>query len=345
MKNSNFKVLILPAIILFAVCLVSTFLLAYTNKVTEPKIENLAAANAQAARQDLLDDAKSFEPGKVDFNGISNEYYKGLDGNKTVGYVFTTVATGYGGDVKVMTGVDADGAVKKIKILELSETPGLGMNAKKDSFLDQYIGINGAISVVKNKKARTNEIQALTGATITSSAVSGAVNKALKLYDAVMTKGTPETTGSSAADADETARKQLLPQAVSFDPVKQADGMQYEYYTGKNADGSVAGYLFTTEATGYNGVILVTTAVDSKGVITGVKVLAVNDSPDIGTKVQDAAFLNQYIGLSVKVSVTTAAAGTNQVQAVTGATISSSGVTNAVNKALDLYKSVAGGNQ
>lgn len=100
------------------------------------------------------------------------------------GYVFTTVSKGYGGDITVMTGVDSDGAVTGIEFLTISETAGLGMNAQKDSFKQQFRGHAGKIGVSKNSPSE-NEIQALTGATITSRAVTSAVNEALTLYEEV----------------------------------------------------------------------------------------------------------------------------------------------------------------
>ena len=98
-----------------------------------------------------------------------------------MGYVFTTAAKGYGGDVEIMTGVDAEGKITGISILSIEETPGLGMNAKKDSFKDQYKGKSGELAVNKDG----GEIVAITSATITSRAVTSAVNQALALYAAV----------------------------------------------------------------------------------------------------------------------------------------------------------------
>lgn len=343
MNKMSFKELILPGIVLFAICLVTTLLLGYTNQITAPKIEALAAKNAEEAQMKVLKTASSFsEPLTVTLDGTEYIYYEGLAGDgTTAGYVFTTVTKGYGGDVKIMSGIDDKGVVVGIEILQLTETPGLGMKAYDDAFLKQFFGKKDSISVVKNT-AGEKQIKAMTGATITSNAVTGAVNIALKLYDAVTGK-TESSTDTSAANADEAARKQLLPQAASFDPPVKADGMQYEYYTGKNADGSVAGYIFTTESAGYRGTILVSTAVDSKGVITGVKVLSsIDDPPGIDVMKSDT-FLKQYIGKSVEVKSNTNATGENTVQVITGATLFSNGVTNAVNKALELYKSLAGG--
>ncbi|MEI6579092.1 MAG: RnfABCDGE type electron transport complex subunit G [Eubacteriales bacterium] len=216
MKKMSFKELVLPGIILFSICLVTTLLLAYTNQITEPKISALADKNAEAARMLVLDTAKSFSnPLKVDLDGTVYTYYKGLaqDGKKTVGYVFTTVTMGYGGDVKIMSGISDKGVVVGIEILQLTETPGLGMKAYDDLFLKQFFGKSGSISVSKTT-VNEKQIKAMTGATITSSAVTGAVNIALSLYDTVTGKAVPTT--SPGLNAEDSARKLLLPAAASF---------------------------------------------------------------------------------------------------------------------------------
>ncbi|MEI6578832.1 MAG: FMN-binding protein, partial [Eubacteriales bacterium] len=69
----------------------------------------------------------------------------------------------------------------------------------------------------------------------------------------------------------------------------------------------------------------------------------INDSPGLGMNAKNSSFLSQYIGKRDIVTVTTGTPGKFEIQAITGATISSNGVTNAVNVALNLYKSVAGG--
>ena len=83
-----------------------------------------------------------------------------------------------------MVGIYTDGTVAGVSILSISETAGLGMNAKNESFLNQFLGKSGTIGVQKNGSSDT-EIQALTGATITSKAMAGAVNQALALYETV----------------------------------------------------------------------------------------------------------------------------------------------------------------
>ncbi len=187
MKNSNLKSLLMPAVVLFAVCLVWTFLLACTNSITAPRIEQLAKDNALAARLELLPEAKDFKRHEARLNGETYEYYEGVDkAGQTTGFVFTTSANGYGGKIKVMTGVSSDGVIQKISILDISETPGLGMNILKEENIGKFAGKSGTLTVVKNKSNPAgNEITAMTGTTVTTNAVTTAVNTALDLYNSV----------------------------------------------------------------------------------------------------------------------------------------------------------------
>lgn len=187
MKKFDFKEIIVPAVSLFLICLVATALLAVTNRVTAPKIEQLAAETENETKKEVLKQANSFSQAKtVTLDSKVYTYYEGLDSSgKLIGYVFSTSAKGYGGDISVMTGIDGEGVIKGVSILSISETAGLGMNAKNEDFLNQYNEKSGALSVIKNGAAKDNEIQALTGATITSNAMTTAVNLAQSLYQKV----------------------------------------------------------------------------------------------------------------------------------------------------------------
>ena len=75
------------------------------------------------------------------------------------------------------------GAVRGVVILSHEETPGLGANAENESFLGQYSGGAGPFSVVKSAPAAENQVEALTGATVTSTAVTEAVNQAVSYFE------------------------------------------------------------------------------------------------------------------------------------------------------------------
>lgn len=175
------KEILKPTIALFLICAVAAFLLALTNDQTAARIDEIAVQAENSARAALFPDAASFSNEK---NVGGETYVEALDAaGQVLGYTFTTKAKGYGGDVQVMTGVTADGTVANIEILDVSnETPGLGQNAKKDSFKAQFAGKQGEIGVSTASKAAANGVDALTGATYTSKAVAAAVNQALDLY-------------------------------------------------------------------------------------------------------------------------------------------------------------------
>ncbi|MCL2508158.1 MAG: RnfABCDGE type electron transport complex subunit G [Oscillospiraceae bacterium] len=185
------KEILLPAVILFAICLVATTLLALTNQVTAPVIEKLESKTAAEARAKVLPGADSFDAGHtITYNGTEYIYYKGFykDG-ELAGFTFTTSAGGYGGDVVIMTGVGADGAVTGVSALSQSETPGLGAKAAGNGFLGRFVGKSGIIALSKAGKAAENGVDAVTGATISSKAVTEAINLALVLYTEVPENG------------------------------------------------------------------------------------------------------------------------------------------------------------
>ncbi len=167
-----------PTVVLLIICVVAALLLAVTNNVTAPKIAEVNAENEAKSRQVVFADAASFGEEFTNDDGIKLVPALDKDG-KTIGYVVVTVEKGYGGDINVMTGVDLEGKVTGVNILSMSETAGLGANASKESFLKQFIGKISGIEVNKGTPAE-NEIKALTGATITSKAVTKAVNAAIE---------------------------------------------------------------------------------------------------------------------------------------------------------------------
>ena len=180
--KKNREDIIKPVGVLLAICIIIPLALSVTNKVTAKKIAELENENSKKNMQSLVS-ADDFE--KCSDGGI--EYYTAIKGGDTAAYIFTESAKGYGGNVSVMTAVKPDGTVAGVAILDVSgETPGLGQNAAKESFYSQYIGLKKGVSVLKNgAKAENNEVDAVTGATITSTAVTRAVNTALDDFEKV----------------------------------------------------------------------------------------------------------------------------------------------------------------
>lgn len=189
------------ALILTVITLVSGLLLGLVYEVTKNPIAASQEKAKQEAYKAVLKDAESFEEyadfdekeaAKVvaDISGCRvDEVAEAKDGSgETIGYVVTTTSSeGYGGDIQISVGITNDGVVQGIEILSISETAGLGMKATEADFRGQYVGKEvESFSVTKTGASADNEIDALSGATITSNAVTGAVNTGLAYFNQVL---------------------------------------------------------------------------------------------------------------------------------------------------------------
>ena len=187
MRNSD--KFLYPTVILAMICLVVSLALSSTNMVTKNKIEKINAENTEEAMSRVLA-AQKFTEKSLKKDGNEFSYYVATDGDEIKGYIFITSANGYGGEVRVMTAVLPDKTIKAVEILDVSsETPGLGQNAAQEEFYSQFSGMSGSLSVVKSgADGSLGEINAVTGATITSRAVTKAVNEALALSEEIKTE-------------------------------------------------------------------------------------------------------------------------------------------------------------
>ena len=177
MKKS-FNEIIKPVLVLVCICLVVTALLAYINSVTSPIIAKAEQEKTEQAMSEVLDDADGFE--KLEIENLPDrvtEVYTATNGS---GYVFMLTTKGYGGDMKLICGMKSDGTIEQCKTLSHAETSGLGSKTAEDPYRNQYIG----------KTSDTlSEVDAITGATISSTAYKNAIEDAFKAYDMVKEAG------------------------------------------------------------------------------------------------------------------------------------------------------------
>ncbi|WP_346868022.1 RnfABCDGE type electron transport complex subunit G [Clostridium sp. UBA1353] len=165
--------------ILLAITAIAGLILAFAYDITRAPIEAKAKEDQAAAMKVVLE-AEEFSELK---DGVADENVTGIFQAKTsgndAGYVFQVNSSGYGGKIELMVGIDAEGAVSGITILSHTETPGLGSKAKDDpSFAAQYKGLSSEKELTVG-----SDIQAITGATITSKAVTTGVNTAINYYN------------------------------------------------------------------------------------------------------------------------------------------------------------------
>lgn len=183
--NLGLKLLLITAIAGFA--------LGLTNYLTEEPIEMQRVQADIDARLAVLSSAEEFEEMEVDTTLEDGakivELYRGVDGDEEIaGYTFKVLAKGFGGDMEVIVGIDRNGNVDAVRLGSHSETPGLGAKASDEDFLIQFAGksVKESIEVKKAGALADNEIQALTGATITADGVSDAVNLAMQYFNEVL---------------------------------------------------------------------------------------------------------------------------------------------------------------
>ena len=210
------KEIISVAFRLFIITAVTTLCLALVNSMTAGVIKANAEKAQLEAEKEVLPAALEFKKTEASEknipegtkNGVRIESLNvGIANGNGVGYIATMISNaGYGGDIKVMVGIDSDGSVTKVKILQSSETAGLGQNASKPEFINQFNGKSGSLSVVKNKAAdgENGEIAAISGATVTSRAVTSCVNAALELVGSKSEQGMD---ASAAAAVDEKVKQ------------------------------------------------------------------------------------------------------------------------------------------
>ena len=188
-KKFSPKEILMPTLVLLLIGIVAAALLGGTNLLTKDKIASINAEAKAKAMQAVMPDAQSFGDAVKAQDGM--EYAPAKDGDGSViGYAFTVSVNGYGGEIQAMVGVNLDGSVRKVEILAAdSETPGLGQNVKKSSFLDQFMNKLGELTVTKSTPIADNEIQAVTSATISSKAVTKAVNTATAYFAENLAEG------------------------------------------------------------------------------------------------------------------------------------------------------------
>lgn len=190
MKSDFYKEYIAPVVVLVAICLVITLALALTYGVSNPVIEANAKKNADAARMELLPDAGSFTQVEGDLYQASakvyvTEAYTAENG----GAVISVDTASFGGAMNMMVGIDSEGKVTQIKIMDHADTPGVGTkNWDGNNIVGggrtemQFGGVSELTA--SNIKADKN-IQQITGASVSGGAIYEGVKCALEQYKSI----------------------------------------------------------------------------------------------------------------------------------------------------------------
>ena len=187
-KSSNVRAdFVQPIAVLTLICLVCAALLAYLNSVTKPVIDETDAYEAEKSRMEVLEEAEGFAlldavlPELFDDGTVNyvTEVYEATNG---AGYVFMVTGDGYGGKgtMNLAVSLDGDGAIIKTMTISHEETPGMGSKTTLPDFTEQFSGKNSDT---------LGEVDAITGATISSGHYFNSIASVFAAYDYIFGKG------------------------------------------------------------------------------------------------------------------------------------------------------------
>ena len=186
--------------ILLAITVIAGFILGAVYQITKGPIAEAEAAATMQAYKEVFADASDFSEMEVDTGALAAGGIVGTDIDKVLeakgadgavlGYVFViTSHEGYAGDIQFTLGVSNDGTTNGISILAISETPGLGMEAE-NVLKPQFVGKKATqFNYTKTGAVSEDQIDAISGATITTNAVTNGVNAGLYYFQNVLEGG------------------------------------------------------------------------------------------------------------------------------------------------------------
>lgn len=173
MKND----FVMPIIVLTLICLFVSALLAIGNNFTQPVIAAAAAGRAGELRKEIIPQADGFEAVPLDnLPAALTAVYRTTNG---AGYIFFVTAMGFGGEVKLICGIDPDGKVIRTAVLEHSETPGFGTPVFHESHASQYWG---------RDRDGIENVAVVSGSTVSSLAMKSGIRYALEAFDIITTQ-------------------------------------------------------------------------------------------------------------------------------------------------------------
>ena len=301
-----------PWAVLLIICLVVGGMLAMVNALTEGPIAQRAVEAANAARYACFPDADSFEEMELAPDSGVDSCYIALKDGQMVGYVAQATVSGFGGPIEIHVGMDLNKTITGVNVggSKFAETPGLGAKAKDAEFQAQFTGLTIPTQL-------GNGVDAITGATITSGAVSSGVNKGGYFIQDLIS---PPAEDNRPEDLQFGG---VLPGATTKEEQTAPDGID-KLYT------SDAGVVLYVTGKGRNGDMQVQVGVGHSGQVAGVFIDPAmhTETEGLGDLVEEPYFWGQFIGNTGSFAI-----GGN-IDAVSGATITSETVVDCVNRAV-----------
>ena len=172
-----------PTVTLFTTAVITIALLSVVYNLTFEPIERQKKKTQEAAMREVLPDASEYREIQVEKTGSIIAAFEGINRDVPAGYVVQLSREGYSGAIELIVGISVpDKKITGMRVLRHSETPGLGALAVKEDFYRRYDNKELVPLGVTRTSPGEHEINAITSATITTRAVTGAVNEAIEWY-------------------------------------------------------------------------------------------------------------------------------------------------------------------
>lgn len=327
-------------IVLFLITSISALMLAFTHGATKDIIaerEKMESLELAVILPDSNGDNAEEMDVEIDENSGVNVAYEVYSGQEVVGHAIIVSSGGVGGPIKMSVGITKDGKIGGVKTVSHAETPGIGDIVEQEDFMGQFRNkdTKEAVKAVKAAPSKENEVEAVSGATITSMAVATGVNKAIDFYKA-------NVLGEEVAD---TKEKEI----TAADIIPEADNMKdidielsgniasvKELYKGE----TLLGYAIVGFAEGMYDNVETTVGISLDGKTTFAKVTNQQETPGLGDLILEEDFISQFKDKNITTpfkTVKQAPSAENEVEALSGATISTDAVVNGVNEAIKFF--------
>lgn len=307
-------------LILVLIAVAAGLALSLANLVTEEPIARQKLLASNAARAAVYPDADNFAELTAAADSKIDSVYTAMRNGEAIGYVLQTTVFGYGGPIEIVLGVDNAGTITGISVggSNFAETAGLGTRTRDPEFTSQFVGLSATPALGGN-------IDAISGATISSTAVVNGATRGYRYYLELtgQTDGTEQWQEDMPQDAESAAT--AVTGATENEPESSV-----EIVTLAQPDENGAVKLVTETVMNYQKLMDVIVGLDQNGSIVSLVIEGVDDTESMyyGTSWHDGTFFTQFTGLSGVLTYG------EDVDALTGATVTSNAVLAAVNDAL-----------
>jgi len=323
--------MIKPTIVLLLFALASAVLIGVTYTVTAGPLAEQRAQMAAGAVMELMPATQSTTAVYLDeHNSTLTRLVRCYNAaGDFIGYVFTAAPRGFAGEIEMMVAFNPQGYIEGMRVINHSETPGIGSAIGEGWFADLFVGRSGML-FASQRAAGPQEIDIIANATISVDAILRGVNDATAYFSGV--EAPLDTVAQTGQTVYMPVVEELLPGTHHAQHINMAISL--------DASGAINGYVFFVSPQGYNRIEMAV-AIDTQGVIQGVQILSHNETWSFGGLLLDNdSFLQQFVGRSGNLTAVRRADGPQEIDAVSMATLTVDGVLQGINDATEFFNSL-----